>query len=239
MSEQDTQEFDTRLRTFGRRNGHKLRPRQIELVDNLLPKLRLTPPEDASFIDPAAQFAKPVDKVWFEIGFGGGEHAATQVANNPDVGMIACEPFMNGVASLLNHVDTQGLEDRIRILDNDARPLLDVMPDASLDRVFLLFPDPWRKKRHHKRRFVSDENLDLIARVLKDGCEFRFGSDHLNYVDWTLDHVTRHKDFEWICEGPKDWRERPDDWPESRYEQKAIAQGRKCAYLRFRRKPRA
>jgi len=228
--------YSTRLRTFGRRQGYKLKPRQQELVENLLPDLLLLPPEDGSQIDPMTVFKKPVKEVWFEVGFGGGEHSAAQVENNPDIGLIACEPFINGVASLLNHVDNRGLQDRIRILDNDARPLLDVMPENSLNRMFLLFPDPWRKKRHSKRRFIGDENLDLVARVLKSGGEFRVGSDHMPYIDWTLEHMTRREEFEWICEGPDDWRTRPDDWPPTRYEQKALRQGKSCVYLRFKRK---
>lgn len=233
----DTPElYSTRLRSFGRRQGHKLRANHQALVENLLPELRLDPTEDGSLIDPMRAFKKPVKQVWFEVGFGGGEHAAAQVENNPDIGLIACEPFINGVASLLTHVATRGLEERIRIYDNDARTLLDVMPDDSIDRLFLLFPDPWRKRRHSKRRFIGDENLELVSRVLKKGAEFRVGSDHMPYIDWTLEHMTAHEDFEWICEGPNDWRVRPDDWPPTRYEKKALRQGKSCVYLRFKRK---
>jgi tRNA (guanine-N7-)-methyltransferase len=230
------EKYSTRLRSFGRRQSNKLRAGQQALLDNLLPTLRLLPTEDGSMIDPTTVFKVPVKEVWFEVGFGGGEHTAAQIENNPDVGIIACEPFINGVASLLVHVENRGLHDRIRILDNDARPLLDVIPDGSISRLFLLFPDPWRKNRHSNRRFVGGENLDLIARVLKSGSEFRVGSDHMPYIDWTLDHMTQRDDFEWICDGPEDWRVRPDDWPESRYEQKALRQGKACVYLRFRRK---
>ncbi|WP_135080801.1 tRNA (guanine(46)-N(7))-methyltransferase TrmB [Terasakiella sp. SH-1] len=228
--------YTTRLKTFGRRHGHTLRASHQALVDNLLPQLRLCPPENGAMIDVGTLFKKEVKQVWFEVGFGGGEHAAAQVENNPDIGMIACEPFINGVASLLSHVEQRGLTDRIRVLDDDARSLLDVMPDNSLDRLFLLFPDPWRKKRHAKRRFIGDENLELVSRVLKSGAEFRVGSDHMPYIDWTLEHMTRHLDFEWVCEGAQDWRVRPDDWPPTRYEQKALKQGKACVYLRFRRK---
>ncbi len=228
--------YTTRLKSFGRRTGHKLRANHQALVDNLLPELRLDPTEDGSLIDPTEVFKKPVKEVWFEVGFGGGEHAAAQVENNPDIGLIACEPFINGVASLLSHVDEKNLQDRIRIYDNDARFLLDCMPEDSLDRLFLLFPDPWRKRRHAKRRFVGEENLQLVAKVLKSGAEFRVGSDHMPYIDWTLEHLSQHPDFEWICEGPQDWRQRPGDWPPTRYEQKALRQGKACVYLRFRRK---
>ncbi|SCA55604.1 tRNA (guanine-N(7)-)-methyltransferase [Candidatus Terasakiella magnetica] len=228
--------YTTRLRTFGRRQGYKLKPRQQRLVDNLLPELQIEPSQDGSYLDPSKMFKVPVKQVWFEVGFGGGEHAAAQVENNPDIGLIGCEPFLNGVGSLLTHVDDRNLQDRIRIYGDDARSMLDVMPDDSVERLFLLFPDPWRKRRHAKRRFVGEENLKLVSRVLKSGGEFRVGSDHMPYIDWTLEHLTRHADFEWICEGPKDWRERPADWPPTRYEQKAIRQGKACVYLRFKRK---
>jgi len=228
--------YTTRLRTFGRRQGYKLKPRQQELVDNLLPELHIAPDENKTVIDPRTIFKTDVKEIWFEVGFGGGEHAAAQIENNPHVGMIACEPFINGVGSLLVHVDNRKLQDRVRILADDARQLLDVLPDNSLDRMFLLFPDPWRKKRHSKRRFIGEENLALVSRVLKSGAEFRVGSDHMPYIDWTLEHMTQHPDFEWICEGPNDWRVRPDDWPPTRYEQKAIKQGKACVYLRFKRK---
>ncbi len=227
--------YSTRLKTFGRRHGHTLRAHHQELVDTLLPELRLSAPEDAHIIDPKGVFQQEVKQVWFEIGFGGGEHAAAQVENNPDIGMIACEPFINGVAGLLAHVEKRNLKKRIRILDDDARSLLDVMAPQSLDRLFLLFPDPWRKKRHAKRRFIGEENLQLVARVLKKGGEFRVASDHMPYIDWTLQHLSNHPDFEWLCEGPQDWRVRPDDWPPTRYEQKAVRQGKACVYLRFRR----
>lgn len=230
---------DGRLRTFGRRSSHKLRLRPQALVDELLPKLRIDVEAFAELGhgDPKALFAETAKEIWFEIGFGGGEHAAWQGEHHPDVGLIACEPFLNGVASLLCHIDDRQLTN-IRILDDDARPLLDALGEATLSRVFLLFPDPWPKKRHHKRRFINQDHLDLLARVMKDGAEFRFGSDHMDYVSWGLEHICAHPDFEWICNGPEDWRTRPDDWPQTRYEAKAIEQGKKCAYLRFRRKAR-
>ena len=227
--------YTTRLKTFGRRHGHTLRPHHVELVENLLPDLRVSPEEIVKNPDLKALFKRSVDEVWLEIGFGGGEHAAWQVENHPHIGMIACEPFMNGVATFLAHVEERNLQDGIRILDEDARQIIDVLPDQSLDRMFLLFPDPWRKKRHAKRRFIGDENLELVARVLKSGGEFRVASDHMPYIEWTLRHLVDHPDFEWICDGPNDWRVRPDDWAPTRYEQKALQQGKKCVYLRFKR----
>ena len=157
--------------------------------------------------------------------------------SDPDIGMIGCEPFLNGVANLLEHID-QGGQRNIRILANDARPLIDALPDASIGRCFVLFPDPWPKIRHHKRRFIGPENLARLSRVLKDGAELRMASDVMGVAMWMLEHAWRHPDFEWLARTAEDWRTRPDDWPQSRYERKGIEAGRKPVFLRFRRKPR-
>lgn len=222
-------------RLYGRRQAFRLRDRQARLVDELLPKLEVQIP-DGGVVDLGALFPGK-DEVWLEIGFGGGEHLAWQAAHNPDVGMIGAEPFINGTAKLLSKIDEQGHQN-IRILPGDARPLLEHLAEASLDRAFLLFPDPWPKARHHKRRFVQPHVLDELARVLKDGAEFRVASDIPDYVAWTLERVMPHPAFEWTAEGPADWRQRPADWPQTRYEAKAIKAGRRPAYLKFRRKPR-
>ncbi|MCW9002483.1 MAG: tRNA (guanine(46)-N(7))-methyltransferase TrmB, partial [Rhodospirillales bacterium] len=148
-----------------------------------------------------------------------------------------CEPFINGVASLLSHIETAGLKN-VRVYDDDARDVLEALPDGSLDRLFILFPDPWPKARHHKRRLIGPGNLDLLARVLADGAELRFGSDHMDYVRWALWHLLEDDRFEWLARRPGDWRVRPDDWPPTRYEEKALAKGDACVFLRFRRRPR-
>lgn len=223
---------------YGRRKGHPLRILSQRLVDELLPQIRvkLDPAGDQK-IDPLAMFAKGTKEVWLEVGFGRGEHLAWQALNHPDVGIIGCEPFINGVAGLLQKVD-EGELSNVRILNDDARLLLKALPDASISRFFLLFPDPWPKTRHNKRRFVNPENLEQLARVLKDGAEFRFGTDHMGYCRWALAHLMAHPDFEWTAEGPQDWRVRPADWPPTRYETKAAEKGLKSAYLTFRRKNR-
>ena len=201
-------------------------------METLLPDLRLTiGAGGAAFVDTA-------QTLWLEIGFGAGRHLAAQAAAHPDIAMIGCEPFVNGVAGLVSLIDAQGQEN-IRIFDDDARILLDALPDAAIDRVFVLFPDPWPKTRHHKRRFMAPGNLDSLARVMKDGAELRFASDHMEYVRWTLDLVTRHSGFLWPARTPRDWRQPPEDWFETRYEAKAREQGLRCVYLRFRRRPRA
>lgn len=221
---------------YGRRQGHKLRKGQQRLMDTLLPEIRV----DIGALDrtaPGDLFDPPRDRVWVEIGFGSGEHLIRQATNNPEVGFIGCEPFINGVASLLRQIEDHAASN-VLVYDDDARDLLEVLPDACVERLFLLYPDPWPKLRHNKRRFVSPENLDRLARVLVDGGEFRFASDIPDYVRWTLEHVHRHGAFGWTARSPRDWRDRPDDWPETRYERKALDAGRVPAYLTFSRRPR-
>ncbi|MGB0749459.1 MAG: tRNA (guanine(46)-N(7))-methyltransferase TrmB [Magnetospiraceae bacterium] len=229
--------MDGLARLYGRRKGKPLKPHQAVLMETLMPRVRLDAPAAGVRLDPARLFPFQPKAVWMEVGFGAGEHLAAQAAANPDIGFIGCEPFLNGVASLLTHMEAQELTN-IRIVPDDGRPILEALPEASIHRFFLLFPDPWPKTRHHKRRFINPRNLDLLARVLTDGAELRFGSDAMPYVAWTLEHLTADERFDWLVQGPADWRARPEDWPSSRYEQKALAEGRPCAYLRFTRKPR-
>ncbi|MCW9035497.1 MAG: tRNA (guanosine(46)-N7)-methyltransferase TrmB [Rhodospirillales bacterium] len=224
-------------RFYGRRSGHKLRSTRQKLVDELLPTIRVVAPSQGDSLDPNSLFETPVDDIWVEIGFGGGEHLAAQGEMNPTIGLIGCEPFINGVASALNHINEKNLKN-VRILDDDARPLLEALPDASIGRMFILFPDPWPKTKHHRRRFISPENLDTIARLLKDNAQLRFGSDHTGYVRWALRHLTADNRFQWTAQKPSDWRTRPDDWPETRYEKKALKQGIKSSYLTFLRNAR-
>lgn len=224
------------LRFFGRRKGPALSDRKQSLVDELLPRLMVPAAADAepgtAPIDLEALFGEPKRAVWLEIGFGKGEHLAWQAQANPDVGLIGCEPYLNGVAGLLSHIDDEGI-DNIRIYGDDARHVLRQLPDASVERVFLIHPDPWPKRRHARRRFVNPPNLDAIARVLKDGGEFRVGTDHPIYREWTALQMSWRDDFEWCADGPKDWLTRPADWPETRYEAKAL-EGR-ATYFRYRR----
>ncbi|MGF1610156.1 MAG: tRNA (guanosine(46)-N7)-methyltransferase TrmB, partial [Kiloniellales bacterium] len=193
-------------------------------------------PAPPAQLDPAALFPK-ADDLWVEIGFGGGEHLAWQAARHPAVGFLGAEYFVNGVASLLSLVEREDL-DNVRIHQGDGRDLLAALPDGVLGRVFILFPDPWRKTRHYKRRIVQRETLDDLARVMRDGAELRLATDHQDYLVWMLEHASAHPDFRWLARGPEDWRRRPDDWPETRYEAKAIDAGRRPAYLRFERRPR-
>lgn len=171
--------------------------------------------------------------VWLEVGFGGGEHVVHQAAAHPDVGIIGCEPYINGVAMLLGKMRKAGVEN-LRIHPGDVRDLFDVLPDRSISKAFLLYPDPWPKARHHRRRFVTPEHLEPLARVLKPGAEFRVATDIPDYVRQTLEEVPR-AGFEWLAETPEDWRRPWGDWLSTRYEQKALREGRVPHYLTFRK----
>ncbi len=228
------------LRFFGRRKGPALSDRKQGLMDDLLP--RISVPVDlekdakAGDLQPKALFDDIPRACWLEIGFGKGEHLAWQAAHHPDVGLIGCEPYLNGVAGLLSHIEEEGIGN-IRVYGDDARHVLSRLPDASLERVFLLHPDPWPKRRHARRRFVNPPNLDQIARVLVDGGEFRVGTDHPIYREWTTIQMSLRSDFEWLADNPNDWLDRPADWPETRYEAKAL-EGH-ATYFRYQRLPRS
>ncbi|MEE8351600.1 MAG: tRNA (guanine(46)-N(7))-methyltransferase TrmB [Rhodospirillales bacterium] len=228
---------DIRSRWYGRRRGKKLRPTRQALTDTLLPQLRLTPDPDGAFLDLKAAFPGPVTAVWLEVGFGAGEHLAEQARRNPDIGFIGCEPFINGIAALLSRVDEDGLGN-VRLYDEDARLLLPALPDAAIDKAFVLFSDPWPKKKHHRRRFISRATLDELSRVMADNAELRLASDHMGYVSGILEILAAHEDFSWTARTKKDWTTPPPDWVQTRYEQKALEQGIKPVYLRFTRCPR-
>ncbi len=218
-------------RFYGRRKGRPLRKGQQHLIDTLLPRVAVALPAEGT-LDPRSLFAHEPDRVWLEIGFGGGEHLAEQAHANPAVGLIGCEVFLNGIATLLAQVAQRNLAN-VRVYPEDARDLLDALPDASLDRVFLLFPDPWPKRRHADRRFIQPANLDLLARLMKPGAEFRVASDDPTYIGWALAHLVRHPAFAWTARRPADWAARPADWPGTRYESKALREGRQPVFLRF------
>jgi len=217
---------------FGRRKGKKLRAGQEELVQTLLPALRVRPGLSPAELFPSDGPARPT---WLEIGFGGGEHLAAQARAHRDVNFIGCEPFVNGMAKLLAVIDQEKLGN-IRIWDEDVTDLLPTLPDACLDRVYILYPDPWPKRRQRKRRLVSDETLGELARVMRPGAELRFASDIDDYVGWVLARILRSADFRWTAERPDDWRRPYEGWPGTRYEAKAIREGRVPSYLRIVRR---
>jgi tRNA (guanine-N7-)-methyltransferase len=228
--------MDERLiHTYGRRRGRRLRTSQQALLETLLPALAID--KGSAPLDPRGLFASAPREVWLEIGFGGGEHLAAQATAHPDIGFIGCEPFVNGVVSLLGHVKARDLRN-VRLWASDARALIARLPDGAIGRAFILFPDPWPKARHHKRRLISPGFLAALARVLAPGAELRVATDDADYLAWILERLTAHPDFRWCARRAADWRTRPADWPPTRYEQKAVAAGRRPAYLRFqRRKP--
>lgn len=220
---------------YGRRRGRRLRAGMEALLETRLPEMRVPLPEEpGAVLDPQTLFPPETEAIWLEIGFGGGEHLAAQAEANPRVGFIGSEPFMNGVASLIRHCEDRGLEN-VRIYPDDVRDLLAVLPDGSLDRIAVLFADPWPKKRHHARRIIQHETIADFHRLLKPGGELRLATDDMGYLRWMLARATANRGFRWCARGPQDWRVRPDDWPETRYEAKARAQGRRPAFLRFER----
>jgi tRNA (guanine-N7-)-methyltransferase len=243
------------LASFGRRQGRRLRATKQTLVDTLLPQLLLTLPPceggqgggidmdiDLSHVFSATVAYTPLPnpppqggrEFWLEIGFGGGEHLAHQAALYPHVGIIGCEPYINGIGDLLKKIDAQKLSN-IRIFTDDARLLIEKLPDSCLEKIFILYPDPWPKTRHHKRRLVSKETLDMLARVMKKGAELRLATDHADYATWMLERLLTHPDFSWQAKTASDWKSPPSDWITTRYEQKRLAGT--PTYLSFRRRP--
>jgi tRNA (guanine-N7-)-methyltransferase len=215
------------LPSFGRNRGRSLRPHQQSLVDGLLPKLAV------DLTSPLREVGAPSDlsqgrgysAVALEIGFGGGEHLLAQAAHNPDTLFIGCEPFINGVAKCLAGIEAQKLNN-IRLFTNDARKLVEALPDACLDSVFILFPDPWPKVRHNKRRLVNPQTLSMIARAHKKGGRLLLATDHVDYSVWMLEVLLNHPDYEWAAQSQADWKTPPADWTETKYQRKTTSQGR-------------
>ncbi len=231
-----TEPIDTHRNFYGRIRGKALKPAQKRYLEDLdrLGLRGITRDENPE--------RRPLDMdglfedrpVWLEVGFGSGEHLVHQAVAHPEVRFIGCEPFINGVATLLGKVRKSGVSN-IRVHAGDARDLMDVLPARSIAKAFLLYPDPWPKARHHRRRFVTPEHLIPLARVLKDRSEFRVATDIPDYVRQALEEVPR-AGFDWMAERPEDWRAPWDDWLSTRYEQKALREGRVPHYLTFRKR---
>jgi tRNA (guanine-N7-)-methyltransferase len=234
MNRQNDPEREQSRAFFGRRKGHKLRPNQQRLIDTLLPRLAVDPTQPA----PAALkalFPVPVGDVQLEIGFGGGEYLTAQAHSEPDKGFIGVEPFVNGMAKALAAIESKDLRN-IRLHFDDAADLIGWLPQHSLARIDLIHPDPWPKRRHRKRRFVQDDMVARLARILRPGGEFRFVTDIADYAAWTLQRLLRSPEFEWTAECADDWRK---PWPgflQTRYNVKAERQDRAACFLIFRRR---
>src|SRR5579872_450173 len=205
-----------RRKLYGRREGPSLSPRQAGLRSTLLAALAYDISKEAF-----SQFPVTVSELRREVGFGAGEHLVWQASEHPHVGLIGAEPYEMGMAKALTKLEESGLN-TVRLFEGDGRDIIEALPDNSLGRFFLLFPDPWPKTRHHKRRFLQMEMLDSLARVLKPGAELRFATDDKSYLPYALERLMAHRSFEWPAERPGDWKSRPADWPPTRYETKAI-----------------
>jgi len=223
------------LRTFGRTGGRSLSTRQKKLKAELLPKLSV-PQLEPNTLEPASLFTDAKSEICFEIGFGGGEHLIGQATKNPNIGFIGAEPFQEGVGKVLSALDDKFLPN-IRIHMDDARPVLDSLIDASLDKVFILFPDPWHKVRHNKRRLIQPEFIDTLARILKPGGQVRFATDWANYADWTLERFEKSNDFTWNAQTAADWQTPPEDHIPTRYQSKKLGDCEPI-WLEFTRLPR-
>lgn len=221
------------IRSYGRRRGRRLSPRQAGLVANVLPRLAI----DISMPAPVpltSLFGGQISDVWLEIGFGGGEHLVWQAEHHERVGLIGCEPFLDGVVKAVSAIEARALSN-IRLYADDARRLLRWLPESSIGRAFILFPDPWPKRRHAKRRLIAPGTLAMLACVMRAGAELRIATDIEAYASAALLAFRITPEFSWQVRGPGDWRDRPADWPATRYETKALQQGRRCYYLSFRR----
>ncbi len=231
---------------YGRRQGRKIRKAKSSLLERFLPQVEIT---SSTKLDTQTLFSTPVNSICLEIGFGNGEHLAGQALNNPTTGFIGAEVFKNGVANLLTLITgiKQADEvpeeikllpqrvDNIRIYADDIRLLFAKMPDNFLDKVFLLFPDPWPKNRHADRRFVNPDNLNEISRILKPEGLFRIATDHPIYKRWVLRQMHQRNDFKWMATCGNDWKKAPQDWVETKYQRKAIREGRRPVFFDYQR----
>lgn len=235
----DSQRMDphspaTQRAFFGRRKGqHPLKPRQAALFDTLLPRVALDLSKPAPG-DLRTLFSTPLDEMRLEIGFGAAEHLIAQALSHPRSGFIGCDGFVEAIAKALNAIDGNAIAN-VRLHFGDASELLDWLPEGALTRIDLLYPDPWPKRRHWKRRFIQDDNLTRLARVLKRGGELRFATDIAGYAVYALTRVLRSPDFVWTAECADDWRRPWEGFSRTRYEAKAIREGRTPAYFIFRK----
>jgi len=225
QSDRKLQDINQPLRSFGRRKGRRLRNHAQELMEGLLPEIQIK--NNSDWIPAFAGMT-----AWLEIGFGGGEHLAHISTLYQKIQMIGCEPYINGISGLLKHIEVTDAKN-IHVYTDDVRELLAVMPPAFLERAYILYPDPWPKARHHKRRLIQKPLLDALARVMRPGAELRIATDWDDYATWILEQILPHPDFTWWAERASDWNQPWEEWIPTRYEQKARREGRTTSYLRF------
>jgi tRNA (guanine-N7-)-methyltransferase len=228
-----TDEHPLATRLYGRRKGKKLSALQVNLRETLLPRLALDPAQPV--VSAPDLFSNAPRDIWLEIGFGGGEHLAAEAAVHPDEGFIGCEFFENGVVKVLTLIAHKDLNN-VRLYQGDAAAIIDALPPQSLAGAYLLYPDPWPKRRQRKRRFLSDTMLKRLARIMRPGAEIRFATDIDDNAGWTLARILESPDFEWRAKSAQDWREPWSGWASTRYEAKALAAGRTPVYLSFVRR---
>ena len=197
-----------------------------------LPKIQINVADEPTAVSPRSFFSENFREIWLEIGFGAGEHLACQASRNPDVGFIGCEPFLNGVSALTKKIALDKLSN-VRIFPDDARILLSRLKEGEINRLFVLFPDPWPKERHKKRRMISKENVDCFSKIIADGGEFRFSTDHIEYAEWTISKMVTQIEFDCVYNGTRRSYVRPYDWPTTRYEQKAVLANRDPIFLQY------
>ncbi len=220
------------LRFYGRRKGKTIKGARAKALEEVLELYKISISDDDKIIDPKTLFDFPVKEVWFEIGFGGGEHIAHQAVNNPEIGIIGCEPFLNGVSTCCKEIAEKNIKN-IRIWNDDARLLMLRIKPHSMDKMFLLHPDPWPKIRHSKRRFIQEESLDLISSLLKNGADFRMATDHFALAQWMLEKTYFHPNFKWRAKTSNDWQNPPDDWIDTRYYNKGKRKDHIQVFLNF------
>lgn len=223
-------EKDGLLASFGRRNARPLSERKNHLMTDVLPRLRVPFDEQTQKITHLPY--DDTQDVWLEVGFGGGEHLAGMALDYPEIGFIGCEPFIDGMAKLLATIEEHAISN-IALWDDDARVLMEKLPSASISRVFILFPDPWPKARHHKRRIINSNTLDLLAQIMKPNAELLLATDHVDYLTWMLEYMLSDKRFVWNARVPDDWQCPPQDWVPTRYQQKAEKVGRVATFLSY------
>lgn len=218
------------LASFGRRRGRKPKATKQHLLDTVLPALAITLPEENTRLNISALFERKAP-LWLEIGFGGGEHLAAQAKAHPEINFIGCEPYINGMGSLLAEIEQHKIAN-IRVFMDDARLLMATLPDASVEKLFILFPDPWPKTRHHKRRIINKKMVEICARILSQGGLLRLATDHEEYGSWMLERLLASNAFSWAARRCMDWQTPPEGWVTTRYQQKGLA-GDRPLYLDF------